>query len=155
MKKRVIKIIDGILEDKKYRIATDKEVEKYLRVSEEPNPITLVLDEEKGITVRLYVREGTVIQTQKLMESFVGFGKKRQESEVKFNLAAYYKAAWKRWVVRTEPKMGYKDMKHYHHDFNSVLGAIFPSPFDLFKEGSIGIEEDEEKNSDELSEELN
>ena len=149
MRKRVIKIIDGILKDKKYRVATPEEVEKYLRVRDEASPFTLVLDEEKGITVLLYVKEGTVIETQKLMESFVGFGKKKRDSEVKFRLAAYYKAAWKRWVKNTDPPLSYRDVKHFHHDFNSVLGEIFPSPFDLFKEGTLGIDEDEEKNSEE------
>lgn len=154
MKKREIQIIDGIPEDGGYILATSKQIEEYLNVSEEPNPITLVLDKKKKIVVRLYVKEGTVIETQILMESFVGFGKKKKESEVKFRLAAYYREAWKKWVKRTEPKMRYKDIKYFHHDFNSVLGAIFPSPFDLFKEGSVGIEEEEEKNSEELSEEL-
>ena len=141
------------------KIASNKDIDKYLRAPEEPELYTLVLDDEKNIVVELYVKKATVIEAQRCMESFIAMGKKGKskrrgdEESVQFKIVSYYKDAWKRWVVRTNPKMRYKDVKYYLHDFNAVLNQIFPSPFELFNEGELGIDDEEEKNSDPLSEE--
>jgi hypothetical protein len=144
-----LSIIKGKVDQVKYKIAQKKDLDRLLRVPEEPEVFTLVLDEKENIIVELHVKQPTVIATQRLMESFVSTQKKKAgetEDTVKFKLIAYYKAAWKEWVAHTNPKMGYRDIKYYHADFNQVLNEIFPSPFDLFKEGSIMIDEEEEKN---------
>ena len=138
--------------DQDFKIVSPERLEELLRVSEEPEPITLVLDKDTNEGVVLYVKEATVIETQKIMESFIGFSGKQKrhqrqkESDISFKLREYYREAWRRWVKRTEPKMTYKQVKYYHHDFNNVLKEIFPDPFSLFSEGAIGIDAEEEKN---------
>ena len=140
-------------------IASEKDVNKYLRAPEEPELYTLILDEEKNIVVEIYVKKATLIEAQRCMETFVsmGQGKRRdrnkKDEQITFKIVSYYKDAWKRWVTKTNPRMTYKDIKYYISDFNAVLNQIFPSPFELFSEGELGIDSEEEKNLEPLLEE--
>jgi hypothetical protein len=139
----------------KFKIATKKELKAALMVREEPIVRTILIDPKKKQIAQVHIKEATVIETQRLMESFIDFGgrkTRRKKAGLSFRIREYYKEAWDKWMTHAEPPISYRDLKYFKHDFNKILGQLFPSPFDLFGEGTLGIDEDEEKNSEELSE---
>lgn len=136
------------LASKKYVVATPEQVEESLGVLEEPEPVTVLIDEEKNLIITFWVKEPTLKATQIMMSTFVDVGSKKEGEKLRFRLREYYKKAYKTWCPKQEPRTPYKKLQYFTYQFNDIMSQLFPNPMELFAGSVVGISEEEEKNSE-------
>ena len=105
--------------DKEWTVANREDTHK-LRPLKEPRKVQIIIDKKEKKYIELFICDLTIDQQLTLEESFVtleqpkGRRGKKKGKQLKVNLKEYYRLAYQKSVVQTNPpNLKWKDIKYF------------------------------------------